>query len=211
MLYAQYTRSIEMRSQLSTASVKLTAAGETAPKMRHEYVIGGDTDDLLVLIDKIMRKKADPSIQIIPRTYTKNGRIYQSDRPGAIVMYSWTDIGFGEVHYNGEYTIKQGDRAGQIVSSYKLVAPQMWLSVHNLFENKRAHFDALPESIRVAYLTGTLGAKDDFKPAVCDPDTGQLVGAPVQESHVDDLQGDIDGLNQGPEAPSDDTDENAPF
>ncbi len=212
MLYAQYTRSIEMRSQLGTASVKLTAAGETAPKVRHEYVIGGDTDDLLVLIDKINRKKADPSIQILPRTYTKNGRVYNSDRPGAIVMYSWTNIAFGEVHYNGEYTIRQGERAGQIVSSYKLVAPQMWLSVHNLFENKREHFNALPESMQVAYLTGTLGAKDGFTPALCDPDTKELIGA---ESHVDDqhddLQDDIDGLNQGPEAPSDDADENAPF
>ncbi len=210
MLYAQYTRSIEMRSQLGTASVKLTAAGETAPKMRHEYVIGGDTSDLLVLIDKINRKTADPSIQIIAKTYTKQGKVYQSDRPGAIVMYSWSRIDFGEVHYNGEYTIRQGERAGQIVSSYKLVAPQLWLNVDNLFRNDRMRFDALSASIKDSYLMGTL-CTPDFKPAVCDPETKQLVGAPAQESPVDDQQDDIDGLNQGPEAPSDDADENAPF
>ena len=42
MLYAKYSRSMEMLSPLSTALVKPTTAGETAKNIRHEYEIGGD-------------------------------------------------------------------------------------------------------------------------------------------------------------------------
>jgi hypothetical protein len=214
MLYAQYIRSMEMVSPQGTASVKLTTAGDTAKKMRHEYIIGGDTEDLLVLIDKIKRHKADPGIQIIPKTYVKNGRVYNSDRPGAIVMYSWSRVDFGEVHYNGEYTIKMGARAGQTVSSYKLVAPQVWLNVDNLFRTDRLRFDALSPAIKDAYLMGTLCSNVAFKPAICNPETGQLVGAEgivdANDGYSDEERDNIDGLNETPEAPTSD-DEGAPF
>lgn len=200
-----------MASSQNTASVKLTVAGDTAKKMRHEYAIGGDAADLLVLIDKIRRQKADPGLRILPKTYVKNGRVYNSDRPGAIIMYSWTRVDFGEVHYNGEYTIKMGERAGQTVSSYKLVAPQVWLNVDNLFRTDRLRFDALSPAIKDAYLMGTLCAPAaGFKPAICNPDTGQLAGVEPVES-VDDGYSDepdaIDGLNDAPES----DDEGAPF
>lgn len=215
MLYAQYIRSVEMKSSQSTASVKLTVAGDTANKMRHEYAIGGDSADLMVLIDKIRRKKADPGLQILPKVYVKNGREYHSDRPGAIIMYSWVRVDFGEVHYNGEYTIKFGARAGQTVSSYKLIAPQLWLNVDNLFRTDRMRFDALSASVKDAYLMGTLCSPPvGFKPAVCDPDTGLLSGAdviPVDDIYSDEERDAIDGLNETPETPESDDDNNAPF
>ena len=216
MLYAQYIRSMEMVSSFGTASVKLTTAGETAKRMRHEYVIGGDTSDLLVLIDRIKRRKADPSFRIIPKTYVKGGNVYNSDRPGQIVFYSYVRVDFGELHYNGEYTIKTGDRVGQVVSSYKLVAPQLWLNVDNLFKTDRARFDALSAHIRDSYLMGTLGAPgNEFKPAVCDPDTGVLVGAtPVgvipHDRESEEEQDAIDDLNRQEQGDDDDT-PSAPF
>ena len=220
MLYAQYIRSMEMVSSFGTASVKLTVAGETAKRMRHEYVIGGDTADLLVLIDKIRRRKADPSFRIIPKTYVKGGTVRNSDRPGQIVFYSYVRVDFGELHYNGEYSIKTGERTGQVVSSYKLVAPQLWLNVDNLFKTDRSRFDALSAHIRDSYLMGTLGAPgNDFKPAVCDPDTGALVPPvpsyvmPTDDADTQREQDAIDDLNNpeyGEEGDDDDT-PSAPF
>lgn len=211
---------MEMVSSFGTASVKLTVAGDTAKRMRHEYVIGGDTADLLVLIDKIKRRKADPSFRIIPKTYVKGGTVRNSDRPGQIVFYSYVRVDFGELHYNGEYTIKTRERVGEVVSSYKLVAPQVWLNVDNLFRTDRSRFDALSAHIRDSYLMGTLGAPgNDFKPAVCDPDTGALVPPvpsyvmPTDDADTQRERDAIDDLNNpeyGEEGDDDDT-PSAPF
>lgn len=207
MLYAKYSRSMEMLSPLSTALVKPTTAGETAKNIRHEYEIGGDVEDLIDLIKGIRAHTADPSFRIIARTYTKNGKVYHSDRPGAIMMYSYVRIGFGEVHPNGEYIIKQGDRAGHKVTGYKLVAPQLWLTVDNLFRNYRDRFDALTAEMKNAYLLDELCLPPaGFKPAVCNPDTGVLVGfedAAAEEGvdHSDPLDGLTDTSD----------DSNAPF
>ena len=203
---------MEMVSPLSTASVKLTVAGETAKSIRHEYEIGGDVEDLNNLIKLIRDRKADQSFRIVPRKYVKNGVVYNSDRPGAILMYSYVRIGFGEVHPNGEYIIKQGDRAGQKVVAYKLVAPELYSIVDNLYKTDRPRFDALSAHIRDNYVLGILGAPDaKFKPAVCDPDTGVLIGVNatlVNDPTPEEGNDSIDGLDDTPNA---EDDSNAPF
>lgn len=213
MLYAKYNRSLQMDSVKNTASVQLTSARESASSVRHEYFIGGDQSDLLVLIDKIKRQKCSLAFRIIADSYTKNGKVYKSHNPGQIVFYSNTRYEFAELHYNGEMVIEKGERAGQSVSSYKMVAPAVWATVDNLFNTDRSRFDALSSQTRDAYLMGTLiQVPASFKPAVVDPRTGTLVGVSSAEpDHGYDEEIDtIDGLNETPESPDPD-DNSAPF
>ena len=216
MLYAKFNRTLQMDSVKSTASVQLTTARERATSTRHEYFIGGDQADLLVLIDKIKRKKCSVAFRIIAESYTKGGKVYQSQNPGHIVFYSNTRYEFAELHPNGEMVIEKGERAGQVVSSYKMEAPAQWVTVDNLFKTDRSRFDALSPQTRDAYLMGTLiQVPASFKPAVVDPRTETLVGlAPVDSNDgSDDEQDAIDGLNEPSEAPETDAngDEILPF
>ncbi len=225
MLYAQYIRSMEVRPSLnglkgqgvpsSTASVKLTTAGETA-KVRYEYAVGGDTADLMVLIDKIKRQKMSSDFVIVPATYTRNGKVVPSDRPGAILFYSNLNFSFGELVPNGYIKLEKGARAGQTVERYKIAPSKLLERVDELFKRNKQLFDVLSEDIKVAYALGTLGAPDKFTPAVVDLATGLLKGAdvtPAQDVIVDEQdEGDssIDGLNDTePEVPADD--EELPF
>lgn len=205
-----------MDSAKSTASVKLTVARESASSVRHEYFIGGDQADLLVLIDKIKRQKCSVAFRIIAESYTKNGKVYQSQNPGHIVFYSDTKYEFAELHANGEMVIEKGERAGQVVSSYKMVPPAQWVTVDNLFNHEPNKFMMLSQQMKDAYLMGTLiEVPASFKPAVVDPRTGTLAGlAPVDSTHESDEERDaIDGLNEPSEAPETDAngDEILPF
>lgn len=216
MLYAKYNRSLQMDSVKSTASVKLTVARESASSVRHEYFVGGDLADLLVLIDKIKRQKCSVAFRIIAESYTKNGKVYRSQNPGHIVFYHNKRYEFAELHYNGEMVIEQGARAGEVVSSYKMVPPAVWVTVDNLFWTDRSRFDAMSPQTRDAYLMGTLiEVPASFKPAVVDPRTGTLAGlAPIDSNHESDEEQDaIDGLNEPSEAPETDAngDEILPF
>ena len=205
-----------MDSVKSTASVQLTTARERATSTRHEYFIGGDQADILVLIDKIKRQKCSVAFRIIAESYTKNGKVYQSQNPGHIVFYSNTKYEFAELHANGEMVIEKGERAGQTVSSYKMAPPQVWVTVDNLFNNEPMKFMMLSQQMKDAYLMGTLiEVPASFKPAIVDPRTETLVGlAPVDSNDgSDDEQDAIDGLNEPSEAPETDAngDEILPF
>lgn len=214
MLYAKYNRSLQMDSAKSTASVQLTSARESATSIRHEYFIGGDQPDLLILIDKIRRQKCSVAFRIIAESYTKNGKVYQSQNPGHIVFYSNTKYEFAELHANGEMVIEKGERAGQTVSSYKMVAPQVWVTVDNLFNNEPNKFMMLSQQMKDAYLMGTLiQVPASFKPAICDPQTGALSGMLLNDPtdmESREEQDNIDGLNETPESPDSD-DNSAPY
>lgn len=203
-----------MDSVKSTASVQLTTARERATSTRHEYFIGGDQADLLILIDKIRRQKCSVAFRIIAESYTKNGKVYQSQNPGHIVFYSNTKYEFAELHANGEMVIEKGERAGQTVSSYKMAPPQVWVTMDNLFNNEPMKFMMLSQQMKDAYLMGTLiEVPASFKPAIVDPRTGTLVGLSPVESGSDEEQDAIDGLNEPSEAPETDAngDEILPF
>jgi hypothetical protein len=199
----------------STASVQLTKAGETAKVVRYEYMVGGDIDDLMVLIDKIMRHKVSTDFVIVPATYTKNGKVVPSDRPGAVLFYSNQKFSFGELVPNGFIKLEKGARAGQTVERYKISPPQLVARIKELFDRDRVMFDALSADIKNAFILGTLGAPDKFTPAVVDLTTGKLKGVDatstpdtrVIEQQEDDSS--IDGLNMDPEAPA--QDEELPF
>jgi len=212
MLYAQYIRSMEVRPSLNTASVKLTVAGETA-KVRYEYAVGGDTADLMVLIDKIKRHKMSSDFVIVPATYTRNGRVVPSDRPGAILFYSNLNFPFGELVPNGFIKLEKGERAGQTVERFKIAPSQLVARLDELFKHDRMRFDALSTDIKDAYIMGTLGAPDKLTAAVGDLATGLLKGvgaAPAHDLIVDENDDDnIDGLNTEPETPA--QDEELPF
>ena len=205
---------MEVRPSLNTASVKLTVAGETA-KVRYEYAVGGDTADLRVLIDKIKRHKMSSDFVIVPATYTRNGRVVPSDRPGAILFYSNLNFPFGELVPNGFIKLEKGERAGQTVSSYKMAPPQVWVTVDNLFNNEPMKFMMLSQQMKDAYLMGTLiEVPASFKPAICDPQTGALSGMPLNDPTdmaSREEQDAIDGLNETPESPDSDDDNSAPF
>jgi hypothetical protein len=153
---------------------------------------------------------------IVPATYTRNGKVVPSDRPGAILFYSNLNFSFGELVPNGYIKLEKGARAGQTVERYKIAPSKLLERVDELFKRNKQLFDVLSEDIKVAYALGTLGAPDKFTPAVVDLATGLLKGAdvtPAQDVIVDEQdEGDssIDGLNDTePEVPADD--EELPF
>ena len=190
---------MEVRPSLGTASGKLTMAGETAATMRYEYAVGGDTDDLVMLIDKINRQKMSSDFVIVPATYIKNGMVVPSSRPGSILFYCHMQYSFGELHFNGSMTILKGHRAGQTVERYKIVPSQLAARVDELFKRNRPLFDILSLDIRTAYAMGTLGCPDNFKPAEVDLNTGQLKGVVVATDTPMSPEMDADA----PESPDD--------
>mgnify|MGYP003330097142 CR=1 FL=1 len=194
MLYAKFSRSIAMPS--STATQLVSKAGETATKIRYEYLIGGDTDDLVTLIDKIKRQQMSTDFVIVPATYVRNGRTITSDRPGALLFYSSVYYTYAELHFAAMMTLKKGSRSGQTVEMYNLVPSDMQIRVKQLSDHNPKLFSILGADIQQAWALGTFEVPAGFKPAVVDLSTGLLQGVSPKQQEDAPMDNTTDAGNE---------------